>query len=100
MKLRIDTSDSAKVVLELDKIKYVSDSKKERSQRLLPFLDQVLKEQNLSLSDISEIEVNTGPGSFTGLRIGVSIAQALSWSLSIPLNSKIIPGSTIEIHYS
>ena len=52
------------------------------------------------IKDISEIEVNTGPGSFTGLRVGVSIANALGWALGIPVNGKDLKkGEVVDIKY-
>ena len=48
-------------------------------------LDELLKSQSKQLKDISGIVVFEGPGSFTGLRIGISIANALAYSLDIPI---------------
>lgn len=54
------------------------------SSTLLPMVDSVLNASGLDLSDISAIAVAAGPGSFTGLRIGVSTAKGLAWGRSIP----------------
>jgi tRNA threonylcarbamoyladenosine biosynthesis protein TsaB len=43
---------------------------------------------NLKFKDLAKIQVKTGPGSFTGLRVGVSTANALGFSLGIPVNGK------------
>lgn len=51
------------------------------------FIDEVLKSANLSSKDINAIAVSKGPGSYTGLRIGVSAAKGLSFALDIPLIS-------------
>lgn len=100
MKLYIDTSDSDKVVIRLDDKEYQTDSKKEKAQRLLPFIKETLEKQGKSPSDIKEIEVNTGPGSFTGLRVGVSVANALGWSLGVPVNGKDLQeDKMVEITY-
>ncbi len=48
-------------------------------------IEQILSSQNLKLTDIEGIVVFEGPGSFTGLRIGVSVANALSYGLGIPI---------------
>ncbi len=53
-------------------------------QNLMPQVDAVIKESKLSLGDINGIAVSCGPGSFTGIRIGVSSARALSQVLGIP----------------
>ena len=55
---------------------------------VLPMIEEVLREHNLKLSDISEIRVATGPGSFTGLRVGTTVANALGYLLDIPVNGK------------
>ena len=100
MKLYIDTSQREEILVSLDEEVVKTNSKKEKSQRLLPFIDEVLKKKKLTLKDLTGIEVNTGPGSFTGLKVGVSVAQALGWSLNIPVNGKNInKGESIEIKY-
>ena len=53
-------------------------------QNLTPQIQQVIKESELSIDDIDAIAVSNGPGSFTGIRIGVSTARALSQVLKIP----------------
>jgi len=57
------------------------------SEQLHVFIEEVLKEAYISLSDIDAIAVSKGPGSYTGLRIGVSAAKGLCFSLGIPLIS-------------
>ena len=100
MKLYIDTSNSEKIVVGLDGKKFETPAKKGASQRLLPFITELLKKEGKKLEDIKEIEVNTGPGSFTGLRVGVSVANALGWGLEIPVNGKDLKkGETVDIQY-
>lgn len=53
-------------------------------QNLFPLLDSIFKESKFSLKDIELICVNTGPGSYTGLRVGVTCANTLSWVNKIP----------------
>ncbi|MBR2327320.1 MAG: tRNA (adenosine(37)-N6)-threonylcarbamoyltransferase complex dimerization subunit type 1 TsaB [Clostridia bacterium] len=55
------------------------------SVTLLPMIDGVLSESSLKMSDISLIAVTVGPGSFTGVRIGVSLAKGLAISSDIPV---------------
>lgn len=54
---------------------------------LHPFIEEVLASANLTTSDLDAIAVGSGPGSFTGLRIGVSAAKGLCFALNIPLIS-------------
>lgn len=88
MKLYINTADKDKIVIKLGDREYSADSKFKKSQYLLEFISEKLNEDSKSIKDISEIEVFTGPGSFTGLRVGVTIANTLGWSLDIPVNGK------------
>lgn len=55
------------------------------AERLHLFIKEILDENNLSLSNLDAIAVSKGPGSYTGLRIGVSAAKGLCFSLDIPL---------------
>lgn len=66
--------------------------KSDMSSKILSIIDEGLKKLNLSLNLIDNIFVVTGPGSFTGVRIGVTIAKTIAWSL----NKKIIPISSLE----
>lgn len=58
--------------------------KKTHSERLMPLLDQMLTESGIEREEIEAIAAAAGPGSFTGLRIGVSTARALAQALNIP----------------
>lgn len=101
MKLYIDTSNSDKVILEMNNKKFETDSKKQKAQTLLPFIAEILAKEEGQLNELSEIEVHTGPGSFTGLRVGVAVANALGWSLKIPVNGKIVSSNEalLNINY-
>lgn len=85
MKLYIDTSSNQKTIVQLDGKKLEKDSSVWHSQVVLPMIKKLVGKDGLK--KIKEIEVNTGPGSFTGLRVGVAIAQALSYALRIPVNN-------------
>ncbi|OIP58109.1 MAG: tRNA (adenosine(37)-N6)-threonylcarbamoyltransferase complex dimerization subunit type 1 TsaB [Candidatus Levybacteria bacterium CG_4_10_14_0_2_um_filter_36_16] len=90
--LSIDTSDTkkAKVYIKCDSKTFkVSDSRETRSDITLSLIEKVLKISNLKISDIDKLCVNEGPGSFTGLRVGISIANALSFSIGKPINGQI-----------
>lgn len=93
--LFIDTSDqdTAKVSIEIEGKQYekASQSRMMKAQMVLPLIEALLREQALKLSGISEIRVHVGPGSFTGLRVGVAVANMLGTLLGIPVNGKEIP---------
>lgn len=92
MILCIDTKDKKLISVFLkDKgrvIKSLSEENEYGSQVLLPLIDKILKVEKIDFSALQAIEVETGPGSFTGLRVGVSIANALAFALGIPVNGK------------
>lgn len=58
------------------------------SEKLHVFIEEVLKEAKVGFNDLEAIAVGMGPGSYTGLRIGVSAAKGLCYALSIPLISE------------
>jgi tRNA threonylcarbamoyladenosine biosynthesis protein TsaB len=92
--LYIDSSDNKKITIGVSvdgKRFFVSeDTSILRSEAALPLVDKICKENNVNIFELDEIKVNTGPGSFTGLRVGISIANALSFLLKIPINGKKI----------
>jgi tRNA threonylcarbamoyladenosine biosynthesis protein TsaB len=55
------------------------------SEQLVPMIRSVVKKANLEIDQIDGIAVSVGPGSFTGLRVGMSVAKGLSFSLGKPL---------------
>lgn len=59
--------------------------RQETSKELLPKIDQFLRQNKLKLKDLKAIAVFRGPGSFTGLRVGISVAQSLGYALKIPV---------------
>lgn len=87
--LLIDTSSNQeiKVGLKMGKKKFLISRKidKQKAQAVLPMIQALLKKHELKLTDLNGINVNTGPGSFTGIRVGVAIAKALSFALKIPV---------------
>ena len=58
---------------------------KSTSVETMPALISLLKKSNLNPSDLNKLAVCIGPGSFTGTRIGVTIAKTLAYSLNIPI---------------
>ena len=88
MKLYIDTTSREKITVGIDNEMYETRTKEKSSQRLLPFIDEVVRKSGKDMKDITEIKIATGPGSFTGLRVGVSVGNTLGWVLKIPVNGK------------
>ncbi len=84
MKLYLDTSTPT-TILKLDEKTYKWDSGHALAEKLLEFIRDKLAENHKTWQDISEITFMSGPGSFTGLRIGAAIVNALSHELNIPL---------------
>lgn len=85
--LYIDTSDSSKTIIGLDEKRWEFETKEHKSQQLLSLIDKITKNGNL-IDKIDAVEVNLGPGSFTGLRIGLAVANTLGFTLDIPVNGK------------
>lgn len=89
--LLIDTSsnEEIKVGIRIDKKEYEIRKKInfQKAQILLPMIDRLLGQYAIGLRDLSSIEVNTRPGSFTGIRVGIAIANALSFALKIPVKN-------------
>ena len=68
-------------------IKEFNDGNYSHAEKLHVFIEEVILSANKSLSNIDAIAVSKGPGSYTGLRIGVSAAKGLCFALDIPLIS-------------
>ena len=69
-----------------------SDTPKSHAHMLLPFIDQLLNESQQPLHGLDAIALTHGPGSFTGIRIAMSVAQGLSYACGLPL----IPVSSLD----
>jgi tRNA threonylcarbamoyladenosine biosynthesis protein TsaB len=63
----------------------IDDDQFAHGEQLTLLIDQVLKAASILPSDLSAVTVTSGPGSYTGLRIGVSTAKGLCYALNIPL---------------
>ena len=90
MNLYLDTSDStAEIKLEdtkTDKIyEYEDNLGRDMAEKLLETLNNHLKEHDKTFQDLQKITFYSGPGSFTGLRIGATIVNTLAHELHIPL---------------
>ena len=94
--LGIDTSTNTASVSIINDEKILSlltsEGKLTHSSTILPMIDNALKSSNIEIKNLDGIAVNIGPGSFTGLRIGLSVAYGISFPYNIP----IIPVDTLE----
>lgn len=86
MKMFLDTSTPV-TLLKLDGKEYHWESGRDLAENLHAFLRDKLAESGATFSDISEISFMSGPGSFTGLRIGAAVVNALAEELRIPLSN-------------
>lgn len=68
-------------------LKEQRSEKYSHAEHLILFIEEVLRQANISLKEIHAIALSKGPGSYTGLRIGTSTAKGLCYSLGIPLIS-------------
>lgn len=64
---------------------FTTNVPKTHSLRLMPAIVQLMKDLNMKPSELDKIVVAKGPGSYTGVRIGVTTAKTLAWSLNIPV---------------
>lgn len=86
-------SVSLSVAEEVIAYKEIAEENFSHAEKLHVFIEELLKENNKTLKDLSAIAISQGPGSYTGLRIGVSSVKGLCYGLSIPL----IALDTLEI---
>ena len=87
--LAIDTSNYALGVALLEENQvlgeYITNLKKNHSVRIMPAIEILMSDCERVPADLTKIVVAKGPGSYTGVRIGVTIAKTLAWTLNIPL---------------
>ncbi len=83
MRLYIDTSSNKHVLVKLGDKQLVKAQTIPNSQVVLKLIDQILKQNQAKLTDLTVISVNQGPGSFTGLRVGTAVANALRYALNL-----------------
>ena len=90
--LYIDTRDNKRIIVSLEtekgKFREESVAHELKAQMTLPLIEKVFKRTKLKSSDIYEIKVERGPGSFTGLRVGITIANTLAFSSQVRINGK------------
>ncbi len=87
--LAIDTSTLVMGVALVDENhvlgEVTTNMKKNHSVRLMPMVARLMEELELKVSDLDAVAVASGPGSYTGVRIGVTTAKTIAWSRNIPL---------------
>lgn len=92
--LYIDTRDNKKIIVLLSRdtneFKAESLSQDSKADVVLKLIERVCSDAEISVNEIQQVYCEKGPGSFTGLRIGFAIANALSLALLIPLNDNKI----------
>ena len=87
--LAIDTSSdfiSLAVLEDNQALGFVEEQmQRGQAEMLMPMIDALLKKQNLKMKNIEAIAATVGPGSFTGVRIGLATARAFGLALNIPV---------------
>ena len=87
--LGIDTSSNASsvAVIEDNKLicEYTVNTKTTHSQKLMPMIENMLSMSDINIKDIDAIAICIGPGSFTGLRIGMATAKAIEHLNNLPI---------------
>ena len=95
--LFIDTATTNLVVAIIinGKIAYMYDNNDnhDMSSKMMPVLYEAFEKSNLKPVDIDKIFVVNGPGSFTGIRVGLTVAKTMAYTLNIP----IVPISSLEV---
>lgn len=97
----IDTSNQAMSLALVDNRKLVSErittTKRNHSVQLMPTLSEMMEEAEWEVADLDRIAVAKGPGSYTGIRIGVTVAKTLAWTAGLELvgisSLKILAGN-------
>lgn len=89
--LAVDTSNYPLGVALIDQGQvvgeFITNIKKNHSIRAMPAIESLLKDCGVKPKELNKIVVAKGPGSYTGVRIGVTIAKTLAWTLNIPLSA-------------
>ena len=92
--LSIDCSTGLRLALiSNDKVStFIDDTQKKQSAELITRIDELLKENKLTINNIDAIAVCVGPGSFTGIRVAISVAKGLA----VGTNAKVLTFNSFE----
>lgn len=91
MNIYIDSCQTGVVIIKIDDQVFSQEIDRPQDQNILALLDSSLRSLGIDKSQITSIGVNRGPGSFTGSRVGVSVANALAFALRVKVNDQIPP---------
>jgi tRNA threonylcarbamoyladenosine biosynthesis protein TsaB len=87
--LALDTSTAAMSIAILEEGQLLQEAHihadRTHSLHLMPMIQELIQAADMKLSDLSAIAVGVGPGSYTGVRIGVTAAKTLAWTLKLPI---------------
>lgn len=89
------TTNLVVAIINEGKIAYIYNSNegKDTSSKIMPIISEAFDKANLKPKDIDKIFAVNGPGSFTGIRVGLTVAKTMAYALKIP----IIPISSLEV---
>ena len=94
--LTVDTATIVATAAVVDENKLICETivnfQKKHSEKLMPAIDHMLKDAGLTIQDMDAFGIVNGPGSFTGLRIGMATVKGFAQALDKP----VIPISTLE----
>jgi tRNA threonylcarbamoyladenosine biosynthesis protein TsaB len=64
---------------------YSLGHKKTHSEKLMPLIEKLLEDMEITINDVEMIAISEGPGSYTGLRIGAAIAKSIAYAINVPI---------------